>query len=97
MRTMKRVSIFLPPRLNSFQARVPGGNCHASGFDLSIDVPAGSEIQRRFSEPSDHRGYCGANAIAFASEKPVSSRVGGSASAPVAGTSNDRKTRKITA
>src|SRR5688572_30827693 len=93
MRSMKRVSIFRPPRLNSFHARVPAGNCQASGSDLSIAAPGGKAIQRRLSEPSDHSGYCGVNAVASASEKPVSSSVSGSANAPVARSSNDRNTR----
>jgi hypothetical protein len=62
-----------PPRLNSFHAFVPRGNSHASGLDLSIEVPGGSRSQRRFAEPSDQSGYCGVNAVALPSENPVSS------------------------
>jgi len=41
---------------NSFHSFVPGGKSHASIVDLSIDVPAGRRIQRRFDAPSDHSG-----------------------------------------
>ena len=41
---------------NSFHSLVPGGNCHASRFERSIDVPAGSAIQRRLAAPSVHSG-----------------------------------------
>ena len=51
-------------------AFVPTGNSQASTRLASIDVPGGSWIQRRLRVPSDHSGYCGANAIT-----PVDTRV----------------------
>jgi hypothetical protein len=58
---MSRVST-RRPTANSFHSRVPRGNSQASGFDASMNVPAGSAIQRRFVAPSDHSGYCGEKA-----------------------------------
>ena len=43
--------------LNSFQKRVPTGNCQSSGSDASMNVPAGSSIQRVLIAPSVHSGY----------------------------------------
>jgi hypothetical protein len=57
---MKRVSTGRPKR-NSFHSRVPAGNTQWSASLASIAVPGGNEIQRLFSAPSVHSGYCGRN------------------------------------
>jgi hypothetical protein len=60
VRSMKRVSARRANR-NSFQSRVPRGNCQTSGFDASMNFPGGMWSHRDFAAPSDHRGYWGVN------------------------------------
>ena len=85
VRSISRVSTRLPSTRNSFHARAPTGNDHASMSSESIGSHPGRYIQRSFSDPSDHSGNAGSNGVipsptvnvAISAYSPVSDSVSG--------------------
>ncbi|MFO0669776.1 MAG: hypothetical protein U0235_09145 [Polyangiaceae bacterium] len=58
---MRRVSRSFPSRANCLKKRVPKGKRQWSMSLVSIWVPGGSAMKRRFSAPSDQSTDAGAN------------------------------------